>query len=88
MDRVKSPQKTLVETANRNPYLTLWQEVISEPTEVFSELHLLREHRLHGVVSGLQRVRMVSAEGERVDRLLISFRDAKVYFYYIDVSRD
>jgi hypothetical protein len=88
MNRVKSLQKKLVGTANRSLCLTLCQEVFNEPTEVFSELHLLREHRLHGVVSGLQRVRMVSAEGERVDRLLISFRDAKVHFYYMGMSRD
>ena len=68
-----------METASGELCLTLWQEAMNEPTEVFSKLHLLREHRLHGVVSGLQRVRMVSAEGERIERLLVSFRDAKVY---------
>ena len=87
MNRVKHPWKKFVETASGKLCLTLWQEVVNESAEVSSKLHLLREHRLHGLVSGLQRVRMVSAEGERIDRLLISFRDAKVCSYYVGVSQ-
>jgi cleavage and polyadenylation specificity factor subunit 1 len=74
-----SPTK-VSEGASRKSCLTPSQEAIDESTDAISKLHLLREHRLHGVVSGLQRVRMVSTEGERIERLLISFRDAKVCF--------
>jgi cleavage and polyadenylation specificity factor subunit 1 len=43
-----------------------------------TRFHFLREHRLHGMVTGLEGVRILSSIGDSLDRLLISFRDAKV----------
>lgn len=42
------------------------------------KLFHLREHRLHGVVTGLQRVETLETAEDGMDRLLISFKDAKV----------
>ena len=40
--------------------------------------HFIREHRLHGTVTGLESVRIMSSFEDRLDRLLVSFKDAKV----------
>lgn len=47
------------------------------PTPV-SRLHLLREHHLHGTVTGIERVRTVASLDDGLDRLLVSFKDAKI----------
>lgn len=52
-------------------------EVNAKPYE--TRLHLLREHSLHGVVTGLDKIRTISSSGDGLDRLLVSFRDAKVW---------
>ena len=43
-----------------------------------TKFHLVREHRLHGVVTGLQAVKIISSLEDHLDRLLVSFKDAKV----------
>ena len=43
-------------------------------------LYLIREHRLHGVVTGVETVRVMSSIEDNLDRLLVSFKDAKVSF--------
>ena len=43
-------------------------------------LYLIREHRLHGIVTGLETVRVMSSIEDNLDRLLVSFKDAKVRF--------
>jgi cleavage and polyadenylation specificity factor subunit 1 len=43
-----------------------------------SRFHLLREHRVHGTVTGVERVRTLASLDDNLDRLLVSFRDAKV----------
>ena len=40
--------------------------------------HFIREHRLHGTVTGLESIRIMSSFEDRLDRLLVSFKDAKV----------
>lgn len=40
--------------------------------------HLLREHSLHGTVTGIDKVRTMSFSDDNLDRLLVSFKDAKV----------
>jgi len=49
-------------------------------------LYLIREHRLHGIVTGLETVRIMSSIDDNLDRLLVSFKDAKVSS--ICVSKD
>ncbi|KAG8954872.1 mRNA cleavage and polyadenylation factor subunit [Tulasnella sp. 424] len=43
-----------------------------------TRLFLLREHRLHGNVTGLASVKTIASSDDGLDRLLISFRDAKI----------
>lgn len=43
-------------------------------------LYLVREHRLHGIVTGVETVRIMSSIEDNLDRLLVSFKDAKVSF--------
>jgi cleavage and polyadenylation specificity factor subunit 1 len=38
----------------------------------------VREHRLHGIVTGLQGVKIMASAEDGLDRLVISFKDAKV----------
>lgn len=44
--------------------------------------YFVREHRLHGTVTGMERVRIVSSQEDGLDRLLVSFKDAKVSVSY------
>jgi cleavage and polyadenylation specificity factor subunit 1 len=38
----------------------------------------VREHHLHGIVTGLERVKVLSSFEDGLDRLVVSFKDAKV----------
>ncbi|KAF8837869.1 hypothetical protein BDN67DRAFT_972360 [Paxillus ammoniavirescens] len=40
--------------------------------------HLVREFNLHGTVTGLDKVRTMSSNDDKLDRLLVSFKDAKI----------
>ncbi|THH20311.1 hypothetical protein EW146_g1016 [Bondarzewia mesenterica] len=40
--------------------------------------YFIREHRLHGTVTGLEGIRIVSSLEDKLDRLLVSFKDAKI----------
>ncbi|KAF8600601.1 hypothetical protein BDV93DRAFT_608605 [Ceratobasidium sp. AG-I] len=42
------------------------------------KLHLVREHRLHGIVTGLDQVQTMATSEDGLDRLLVSFKDAKI----------
>jgi hypothetical protein len=52
---------------------------IEPPTR--TRLYLVREHRLHGTVTGLEGVKIIASLEDKLDRLLISFKDAKVCFW-------
>ncbi|KAI0699171.1 CPSF A subunit region-domain-containing protein [Cerioporus squamosus] len=52
------------------------QNGVSHPT--VDRFYLVREHRLHGTVTGLETVRTVHSLEDRLDRLLVSFKDAKI----------
>ena len=57
---------------------------VSPPT--ITKLYLVREHRLHGIVTGMEGVKIISTLEDKLDRLLVSFKDAKVRnrrFHYI-----
>ena len=43
-----------------------------------NRFYLVREHRLHGIVTGLEAVRTIHSLDDKLDRLLVSFKDAKV----------
>ncbi|KAL5476911.1 CFT1 [Sanghuangporus weigelae] len=40
--------------------------------------YLIREHRLHGIITGLEAVKTLSTAEDSLDRLLVSFKDAKL----------
>ncbi|KAF8555471.1 hypothetical protein OG21DRAFT_1496241 [Imleria badia] len=40
--------------------------------------YLIREHTVHGVVTGIDKVRTMSSNDDNLDRLLVSFKDAKI----------
>ncbi|KAF8318712.1 hypothetical protein DL93DRAFT_2225607 [Clavulina sp. PMI_390] len=54
-------------------------EVNSKPYE--TRLYLLREHSLHGIVTGLDKIRTISSSEDGLDRLLVSFKDAKIALF-------
>jgi cleavage and polyadenylation specificity factor subunit 1 len=41
-------------------------------------LFLLRQHSVHGIITGLASVQTLASEVDQRDRLLVSFKDAKV----------
>ncbi|KAG1848301.1 CPSF A subunit region-domain-containing protein [Suillus subalutaceus] len=43
-----------------------------------SRFHFVREHTLHGTVTGMESVRIMSTYEDQLDRLLVSFKDAKI----------
>ncbi|KAH6906075.1 hypothetical protein BKA70DRAFT_1106800 [Coprinopsis sp. MPI-PUGE-AT-0042] len=43
-----------------------------------TRLYLVREHRLHGTVTGLEGVKIIASLEDKLDRLLIPFKDAKI----------
>ncbi|GJJ10703.1 hypothetical protein Clacol_004930 [Clathrus columnatus] len=43
-----------------------------------TRMYLVRSHRLHGVVIGLDRVRTLATAEDGLDRLVVSFKDAKI----------
>jgi cleavage and polyadenylation specificity factor subunit 1 len=43
-----------------------------------TRLYFVREHRLHGIVTGLEGVKIMASIEDRLDRLVVSFKDAKV----------
>lgn len=43
--------------------------------------YFVREHRLHGIITGLEAVKILSTTEDSLDRLLVSFKDAKVRIF-------
>ena len=43
-------------------------------------MHFVREHLLHGIVTGLEGVKTIATALDGLDRLIVSFKDAKVSF--------
>ena len=50
-------------------------------TPTVTRFYLIREHRLHGIVTGIEGIKTVSSLDDNLDRLLVSFKDAKVKQY-------
>lgn len=53
------------------------QNASNSPSTV-TKFYLVREHRLHGIVTGMEGVRIMSSFEDNLDRLLVSFKDAKI----------
>ncbi|KIM78173.1 hypothetical protein PILCRDRAFT_98438 [Piloderma croceum F 1598] len=43
-----------------------------------TRFYFLREHQLHGIVTGMESIKIMASLGDKLDRLLVSFKDAKV----------
>ncbi|KAF8191243.1 CPSF A subunit region-domain-containing protein [Pholiota molesta] len=43
-----------------------------------TRFYLVKEHRLHGIVTGMEAVKIVTTHEDHLDRLLVSFKDAKI----------
>ncbi|TFK70705.1 hypothetical protein BDN72DRAFT_838644 [Pluteus cervinus] len=43
-----------------------------------TRFHFIREHTLHGTVTGMEKLRTLASLEDKLDRLLISFKDAKI----------
>ncbi|KAK7059173.1 mRNA cleavage and polyadenylation factor subunit [Paramarasmius palmivorus] len=43
-----------------------------------TKFYHVREHRLHGIVTGIEAVKTVASLEDKFDRLLVSFKDAKI----------
>ncbi|KAG2085528.1 uncharacterized protein F5147DRAFT_792909 [Suillus discolor] len=43
-----------------------------------SRFHFVREHTLHGTVTGMESMRIMSTYDDQLDRLLVSFKDTKI----------
>ncbi|KAH6906091.1 hypothetical protein BKA70DRAFT_1402186 [Coprinopsis sp. MPI-PUGE-AT-0042] len=60
---------------NLSQGMTMKNDIVP-PTR--TRLYLVREHRLHGTVTGLEGVKIIASLEDKLDRLLISFKDAKI----------
>lgn len=60
-----------------NSFQSVGQNASNTPSTV-TKFYLVREHRLHGIVTGMEGVRIMSSFEDNLDRLLVSFKDAKV----------
>ncbi|KAG8744304.1 mRNA cleavage and polyadenylation factor subunit [Ceratobasidium sp. 414] len=57
--------------------------------QTMPKLYLVREHRLHGIVTGLDQVQTMATSEDGLDRLLVSFKDAKIALLeWSDVAYD
>ncbi|KII91367.1 hypothetical protein PLICRDRAFT_696440 [Plicaturopsis crispa FD-325 SS-3] len=43
-----------------------------------TRFHFIREHHLHGIVTGMEGVKILASIEDKLDRLLVSFKDAKI----------
>ncbi|KAJ7747964.1 CPSF A subunit region-domain-containing protein [Mycena maculata] len=43
-----------------------------------TRLYFVREHSLHGVVTGIEGIQVMGSIDDKLDRLLVSFKDAKI----------
>jgi cleavage and polyadenylation specificity factor subunit 1 len=40
----------------------------------------VREHSLHGIITGIEGIHVMASIADKLDRLLVSFKDAKVSY--------
>ncbi|KAJ7135425.1 CPSF A subunit region-domain-containing protein [Mycena crocata] len=43
-----------------------------------TRIYFVREHSLHGIVTGIEGIRVMASIEDKLDRLLVSFKDAKI----------
>ncbi|KAJ7057084.1 CPSF A subunit region-domain-containing protein [Mycena amicta] len=50
----------------------------TKPRSTVTRIYLVREHSLHGIVTGMEAIQIMASNEDKLDRLLISFKDAKI----------
>ncbi|KAI6016186.1 CPSF A subunit region-domain-containing protein [Pisolithus marmoratus] len=50
-----------------------WQDTATVP-----RFYLVKEHAVYGTITGMEKVRTISSNEDQLDRLLVSFKDAKI----------
>ncbi|KAL0062576.1 mRNA cleavage and polyadenylation factor subunit [Marasmius tenuissimus] len=65
------------ETDNVNGDVEMSEAGNEKPATV-TKIYHVREHRLHGIVTGMEGVKTVASIEDKLDRLLVSFKDAKI----------
>ncbi|KEP51741.1 cleavage and polyadenylation specificity factor protein [Rhizoctonia solani 123E] len=58
--------------------VTELRTAVRAPPQTVPKLRLVREHRLYGIVTGLDQVQTIATTEDGLDRLLVSFKDAKI----------
>ncbi|KAL0957913.1 hypothetical protein HGRIS_000094 [Hohenbuehelia grisea] len=62
-------------------FINLGKSASQKPTTsppTVTRLHFVREHRVHGIITGLEGVKTVASQYDKLDRLVVSFKDAKI----------
>jgi cleavage and polyadenylation specificity factor subunit 1 len=70
--------KVNFESGLREGSLVALQATARKDPSMVTRFHFVREHTLHGTVTGMESVRIMSTYEDQLDRLLVSFKDAKV----------
>ncbi|KAF7292889.1 Cleavage and polyadenylation specific protein [Mycena indigotica] len=50
----------------------------AKPRSTMTRIYFVREHSLHGIVTGMEAIQIMASNEDKLDRLLISFKDAKI----------
>ncbi|CAE6441366.1 unnamed protein product [Rhizoctonia solani] len=58
--------------------VTELRTAVRAPAQTVPKLRLVREHRVYGIVTGLDQVQTMATTEDGLDRLLVSFIDAKI----------
>nr|GAT45957.1 cleavage and polyadenylation specific protein [Mycena chlorophos] len=51
---------------------------VDKPRSLATRIYFVREHSLHGIVTGMEPIQILASNEDHLDRLLISFKDAKI----------
>ncbi|KAJ7291148.1 CPSF A subunit region-domain-containing protein [Mycena rebaudengoi] len=52
------------------------KSAVDPPTVI--RFHFVREHSLHGIITGIEGIHVMASIADKLDRLLVSFKDAKI----------
>lgn len=47
-------------------------------SQTVTRIYFVREHSLHGIITGVEGIQVMASIEDKLDRLLVSFKDAKV----------
>ncbi|KAJ7779545.1 CPSF A subunit region-domain-containing protein [Mycena olivaceomarginata] len=50
----------------------------SSKSQTVTRIYFVREHSLHGIITGVEGIQVMASIEDKLDRLLVSFKDAKI----------